>query len=462
MFLLNSPLNAASVADDLNSFGAYGKLIAIGDSLFSNGIGSSSPDSTFFHQRGDINWLQALAGYPFVHEAYYDGSDVQGHNVGVGSEETKDMLARIKTGVLDKNPDIVFIRAGTNDIEAGRSAATIIRNLTKMIDECRHKGAKVWIDTIFPRNDSDGNEFSSGEDAIRVAVNTWVLNVADNIPGVTAINSNRLLDAGDGTLNTAYSYDGLHINSRGAYTIANGELLPKWRKYAGISRIPSYTPEDYNASTVPYGNILTNSAFTGSGGTASTGVSGTLPDSWRAEYTGGTDISSVASVVSQTDWNGETRNFIRHAISGSGGGVDGEMIRTRPTTTSITSVAAGWYEAEVEVIVSSGGTENFLRSLILEVRDQQGTDSYFRCFTLAYDNGSVKDEWPQPDSDLRLLLRAPKILVDSGGTGVTFYVLIACDCTIDGDVTVDIGKPHLVPHYVGGVAANFSSEVARD
>lgn len=432
----------------------FGKIVAIGDSQFANAIGTASPDSTYFHQRGDINWFQCLTGQPLSHEAYYPGSlPPQGHNVGVGSQETKDMIARFKVDVLDKKPNIVFIRAGTNDITGSLAAGTIINNLRWMIRRSLSCGARVWISTIWPRNNSTGSDFSSAQETVRQTVNT-AIRLFGLIPGVVVADDDAELADANGDMPTSASYDGVHVNSTGAYRLAKNVLLPLWQRASGVERVPSYKPEDYNATTVPYGNLLTNSAMTGTTGTISTGCSaklvdgvgvGTLPTSWRCERSVGSTLTAYVSTVSEADWNGDTANFIQLDISSAGSGVDPETMRTRHSATSITAnVAAGWYKAQCLVKIPAGGTAAFLRSAYLQAVDLEGTDSFFRCFSVAYTNSSVKDIWPSPEGGLVLLLETPKMLVD-GTTGLTFYMLADCDATMAGSVTVKWGTPFLVP-----------------
>jgi hypothetical protein len=538
-----------------------GKLVVVGDSLVANGIGVASPDSTYFHQRGFFNWFQALTGYPFKHDAYYADETLPplGHNVGVGSEETKDNLAQFQRNVIDKKPSVVFIIPSGNDLTAGRSAATILANVRKMTEMAQGIDATVWISTLFPRHDLLSSGFTAGQETIRQAANADIRDYANQTTGTVLVDCDIQLRTSTNTLIQSYSYDGVHLNSTGAYTVAVNAIYPIWRGLAGTDRIKLYKPEDYNASTIPFGNHVVSSEFTGTGGTTSTGVTGTLPDNWRAEQTGGSNIASVASIVSQADWNGDTRNFINHAITSDGSGVDGEILRTR-TSSDISSLASGWYETTVECIIPSGMTENFLRSVYLQVRDLQGDDSYFRCFSTSYtgaedpnaicasqsdtgahsltldgdlvvsgaativpparividsggadtatltitgtdrddaaqtndivlngttqvtgtkyfktvtavasdatiSNGAfvgiedVKDIFPQPGADVRLMLRTPPVFVD-GGSDVSYYLMAEADCSIVGAVTVQWGQPVLKPLVVPANIDDFEPMVS--
>jgi len=428
-----------------------GVWVAIGDSITQNSIGASTAGTngynTYYHQRGYINWFQCKTGYPYSHIPHYLGqtTPIFGHNVAIGGEETKDMLARFTKDVLSLKPNIVSIMAGTNDIKAGVSAESIFSNIKQMAHLSIDSGAYVLIFTILPRNDSDGNEFTSGEEVIRLAVNSLLVNLGQSWSEcLHVIECDAfMIDGTTGMLDEEYAYDGLHINSKGGWIISEQGIIPWWQNVADTERIPRKTPSDYNVTTNPFGNILTNSVFSGTGGTLSTGSSGTLPDNWRAERSSGSTITTTFSIVSQSDWNGNTANFISGVYSSPGTGVDPESFRIRTSATITTPLVTNtWYIAEVEVIMSAASGTNPIRSVYLETRDQTGDDSIVRCFSTAYTNGSVKDIFPETEE--RFILRTPPLLID-GTTGVLFYMMVDMDGTVNNTRTVKWGRPTLIP-----------------
>lgn len=75
-------------------------------------------------------------------------------NAGVSGESSYPMLDRYKADVLDKNPRIVHILAGTNDL-AGNSTTTA--NIQRMIEWSQADGTCVILGTLPPRNDGLAN-----------------------------------------------------------------------------------------------------------------------------------------------------------------------------------------------------------------------------------------------------------------------------------------------------------------
>jgi len=432
---------------------ANGSVVMIGDSMVANEVGVATAGtngySYYYHQRGIVNWMQALCGFPYNTVTLYRGLlPPDDCNQGVGGQETKDMVARFPVDVLSQSPvppNLVWIRAGTNDIKASQTAETISTNLISMAKMAMDLGVPVIMETIWPRNNSDGNGFSAGEELIRLDVNSRLVAFGNTVPGRCIVLSldATLIDPATGALNVNYSYDGLHPNSLGAYMVAVNNAIPAWKLISSSTKIYRTYPGDFNTTTAPYGNLLTNGAFTGTGGTASTGVTGTLPTSWRSERSAGSVITAVASIVTEADWNGNSSTFSQHVVTSVGSGADTDEYRLRPTATAITSniVAGNWYVAEAEVKVTNA-TARLLRSVYLRVTDQEGDDTHVRMFSTRYTNVSVKDIFP--NSDMHLVLRTPPFQLD-GTTGILYYMMADFDTTVTGAVTLKWTKPVLKP-----------------
>ncbi|MBO0358622.1 hypothetical protein J0X19_11755 [Hymenobacter sp. BT186] len=434
-----------------------GRMGTIGDSLTGNGVGvalaGTTGYSTYVHQRGDYNWMQALLNYPFEYLVNYDGnlSPIQGHNAGIGGETSANMLARFKRDVMSYDPNVVFFRAPTNDIPPGRTANSIVANVRSMADIALAGGKTFVILSLPPRHNADGKAFTAPQELVRLDVNAKLMAYAATLPGkVFFLNCDPvLIDPATGLLRITYSYDGLHLNSSGVFAIASQVLVSWFQSVYGATRIPRTKPEAYDVTLVPYGNMLTNPVFTGTGGTISTGVSGTLPDSWRAERSLGSSVTAIASIIAMKDWNDETENFISMAYSANGTGVDGEIMRARPTATSVTAgvILNEWYVAEVEIVLdpTSSGV-NPIRSPILELRDLSTDNSFARCFAAGYSytntqSAVIKDIFP--DGSIRMVLRTWPMRARST-TGLTFYMYADMDGTVTGTRTIKWGRPKLV------------------
>ena len=75
-------------------------------------------------------------------------------NAGVPGDTTARALKRLDRDVISKNPDIVLITLGGNDLKNGVSKNIAFRNLKKIVDSIHSSGATVIIGGIeFPFRD---------------------------------------------------------------------------------------------------------------------------------------------------------------------------------------------------------------------------------------------------------------------------------------------------------------------
>jgi hypothetical protein len=97
-----------------------------------------------------------------------------------------------------------------------------------------------------------------------------------------------------------YTRDHVHLTARGAYYI--GKAFAAFLASLGF---PNFADQIYpilpvyNASTAPLGNLFLNPTFTGTGGTAGTGASGSVPDYVNIGRTAG-----AATVAASTEIDG--------------------------------------------------------------------------------------------------------------------------------------------------------------
>jgi lysophospholipase L1-like esterase len=75
-------------------------------------------------------------------------------NAGVSGDTTGRALSRLDRDVLSKNPDIVMITLGGNDLKNGVSKDTAFRNLRQIVESIQKQGAEVIIGGLkFPLRD---------------------------------------------------------------------------------------------------------------------------------------------------------------------------------------------------------------------------------------------------------------------------------------------------------------------
>lgn len=73
---------------------------------------------------------------------------------GVSGQNTTQMLARFKKDVVDLNPIVTVIMAGTNDLAQGVTKEQIVANISAMAEMANAAGIKVILCTVTPCNDT--------------------------------------------------------------------------------------------------------------------------------------------------------------------------------------------------------------------------------------------------------------------------------------------------------------------
>jgi hypothetical protein len=375
-----SPQKAALIAQMARGLG---RAVWIGDSRVGNGNQTSTNATAYLHQRGAFNWFIALyhPEIEFVHYCTDNTDPPEGHSVGIGGERTRDMLARFNRDVLSKNPTMVGIVAGINDITADLPAQTIVGNLIRMVRFANSNGAIVWLHNLDPRGG-----ISAGQETERLAVNVLLAQYAATNPMCILIDADKVFSNADGTRNTDNYYDFVHWNSRGAHALASTEYADAYRMMTGQSK-GFYVPAGaYDATYNEYGNILLNPSLTGSGGANGTLSSGTVATDWRVEQVGtrlganplATTNGSTLITVTSTAHGLATGQVVLFSGAALTNGIPAAEINTSKTitvvnansytinsTTAATSTASGGgssideFIPAVSIVASVATRENF-------------------------------------------------------------------------------------------------------
>jgi lysophospholipase L1-like esterase len=90
-------------------------------------------------------------GWVFMRPEFFENRDYI--NRGIGGQTTPQMLLRFRPDVIDLNPKVVVILAGTNDIAGNTgytSEETIIGNIKSMAEIADANGVEVIISSILP------------------------------------------------------------------------------------------------------------------------------------------------------------------------------------------------------------------------------------------------------------------------------------------------------------------------
>jgi lysophospholipase L1-like esterase len=344
--------------DTANLAATFGQLqrsgiVVWGDSHFENGGGDSAGQSsaTFktLRTRGAVNW--ALA------RLRQRGKLL--HNGGVGGERTDQILARFATDVSAYNPGIVVLNGGTNDISqlvtasAGTvttTVATIKTNLTAAINLIIGIGARPLVVTLPPNSAYSANQLLAW-----AQVNRWITSLPTTVKGVTVCDWTPPVVSTAGAWATGMTYDNTHASSIGAARMsvplaaALDKLLP------AQDPLPAYTDSM---------DLLTNGSMTGTGGTAGTGITGSVAAGWLMLPSTGT-VTAVASKVVRTDnVPGEWQQIAISAVGASSNGV--RLFRDIDAGKwSVGDVVVGYAEFETDSDLTVSSLSQFFFQIVV-------------------------------------------------------------------------------------------------
>jgi acyl-CoA thioesterase I len=147
-------------------------------------------------------------------------------NRGISGQTTPQMLLRFKQDVLDLNPDVVVILAGTNDIAGNTGPATlkmITDNISCMIQLAKVHRIKVIIGSVLPA-DHYGWAPTIQPVAQIKELNLWLLRYSGQ-HHLHYVDWYNALKTPEGALDGKYGDDGVHPNSHG-YEVMENLLTP--------------------------------------------------------------------------------------------------------------------------------------------------------------------------------------------------------------------------------------------
>lgn len=452
-----------------------GKVIMIGDSQQAQNYaitsgGGSTAEPIHAAQIGPWNHLQARCNFPFDHrlENLRGSVPPYGDNFAVSGDDYNDIILVLRDA-LQRGGDILWMHNGTNDItamtNAGYTNDEVIRHVLfadrVQIEQALSYGMTCWVDTIYPRNNDDGADFTANQNTCRLAINAARRLYEQEMKSVVTVFDFDpvLMDPATGKLYSALATDGVHLNSSGAEA-ASRVMQDRLSNFIGTQLIKRYFTPYYNVTNNPNGDLIINREFTGTTGVVSgTGNSGTAPTSWTATSTDGTSVTCAFSIEERANWNDDDANFVKFEMASTGAGVDNETKRIAPTSTITTGVSIGqWVQLEVEMIidpVSSGS--NILRSVYAELRDSGTSGPISRMFNVGYLDGAVKDYFP--DGSYRYILRTVPFRVKTS-SGLIVRLNADIDGTLTGARNVYFGQPMIRQLKFERQPLNFVQEFA--
>jgi lysophospholipase L1-like esterase len=216
------------------------------------------------------------------------------------------LYSRLQQDVFAYSPDCATVLIGTNDIleytANGAGATSIAQNIQLICNTILAQGITVVLITTPP--------FAPGYTGFTTPISEMLIEIRrQTMAYVNATQNIYLIDTwqflADPTSTTGaglanlYLADGIHQGGAGASLI--GAALKSLFTSLGVQQIelPSTQLDSYainNLST----NAINNPLMQGSGGTAGTNTSGTIPASWHSGTGGGGSQAIVSSTVART------------------------------------------------------------------------------------------------------------------------------------------------------------------
>ena len=154
-----------------------------------------------------IGWLNArpefFEGKPYI-------------NRGISGQTTPQMLVRFRQDVIDLQPNVVVLLAGTNDIAGNTGPSSlqmIMDNLKGMAELAHANGINVVMSSVLPVFDYPWKPGLEPADKI-VQLNKMIKAYSEENGHVYLDNFSAMVDARNG-LPKAYAEDGVHPNVAG-------------------------------------------------------------------------------------------------------------------------------------------------------------------------------------------------------------------------------------------------------
>jgi acyl-CoA thioesterase-1 len=180
-------------------------LVCLGNSLTA-GFGATTP--------GVDNKAKSYPAY------LQNKTNIPVINAGVSGNTTSQGLSRVNTDVLSKNPQIVIIELGANDLFRGIPLSTTRDNLQDIIDMIDNGNRKIYLAKFYTETVARAMAVS-----LRITdynIQTALINQYNNMFNTLALSNNVVLidDIWAGVWGIHMS-DGIHPNAAGYQIMAN-------------------------------------------------------------------------------------------------------------------------------------------------------------------------------------------------------------------------------------------------
>jgi lysophospholipase L1-like esterase len=328
-------------------------------------------------------------------------------NINGNNGYTTAQIAASLAPTISAAPEVAFVLAGANDIPTATALSSVYGSYRTIHDALRSAGIWPVFIAPFPTNSWGATE------------NARASEMGDYLRGLAEARTCGFIDGFDAmadtgtTILSAFTYDGVHPNKKGAYAI--GSLVAEY--------IDAWFPKRAHSSKRGVANACPNPYFTGTAGAKNSGATGTVPTSWSGSKSvnGETVAFSIAQVGDM-----RPRNKV---IATVGGGTAG-VVSAATLATIINPLPAGTYYAEGEITIT--GT---LTLVGVNVRLQSFIAPTFRGEAMNDSEPTVVMQGSEFDG----LLRSNE--VTSAGQETVLYMEVQFQ---DGSGTIEFNNPRVV------------------
>jgi lysophospholipase L1-like esterase len=309
-----SPIARAATALQSLPLKPGARVALLGDSIVRRGHACPTPREMSSYARGEHFWAKVYDQRCRI-ETWFDANDPYGRTVSGspnpgpgfnGSNQGLDgdhsvaefsvpgTLARIPY-VAARNPDIVLLHVGTNDVNSGVTTETVVARLTQNLEAIRAAGKWAIISTIYPRSTSGHWAWPAGHRKwkSRYEVNAFIKGLKGK-EGIVVFDPNPLLTdahaaSGEEEWIAGFSNDGVHPDPKAAQPA--GQMLAA--VLAQMVAPGSVIETDFRKE-----NLLPDAALSGSGGVKGAGISGEIARNWNVSTTGASTASCTKEPAS--------------------------------------------------------------------------------------------------------------------------------------------------------------------
>lgn len=160
-------------------------------------------------------------------DRYYP--DLGALNRGIAGDTTSGMLARVRSNVVQADPDVIVFLGGVNDLHHGASPEQITRNISEILNILSTEtSAKIIVQSLYPVNPdthpSYMNFVAERSNADIDAINAELPSICEKY-GCVFVDMRPLLTDPEGRLKEDLTHDGLHVNDK-AYRQIAARLTP--------------------------------------------------------------------------------------------------------------------------------------------------------------------------------------------------------------------------------------------